>query len=159
MAIAAINTHISKCAPTVASSTMRALIAVESKGNHLALNINHGYKLKYQPQSLVQAKAWLKYLLKHRYNVDIGLAQVNSRNAYKYAYKPEDMLDPCKNLKVASQILSANYYKAVTRNFGNKPLALLQAISAYNTGSYTGGFGNGYVQKVLNSSESYAPQN
>lgn len=149
-----LDTYINKCAPKVAQSTMRAIITVESKGNSLALGINYGYKLRYQPQSLTQAQAWLKYLLKHGYNVDIGLAQVNIRNVLKYGYKPEDMLDPCKNLQVASKILYANYHQAYIKSSGNKALALMQAISAYNTGNYSRGFNNGYVAKVINS---YAP--
>lgn len=148
-----INIYIEQCAPQVAKSTMQAIIATESRGNYLAIGINYRYKLKYQPQNLVQAKAWLDYLLKHRYNIDIGLAQVNIKNIYKYGYKPEDMFDPCKNLKVASQILYTNYHQAYIKNYGDKRIALLQAISAYNTGNYNRGFSNGYVQKVLNNTE------
>lgn len=156
MLITTINTYITQCAPRVATSTMQAIIATESRGNHLAIGLNYGYRLKYQPKSLTQAKAWVSYLAKHKYNMDIGLAQVNIKNVYKYGYKPEDMLDPCKNLMVASQILYANYRQAFNKNAGNKRLALLQAISAYNTGNYSHGFSNGYVQKVLNN---YAIQN
>jgi type IV secretion system protein VirB1 len=153
MIVTEINTYIARCAPLVATSTMKAIIATESHGNHLAIGINYGYKLRYQPKNIDQATAWVNYLVKHRYNLDIGLAQVNIKNVYKYGYKPVDMLDPCNNLKVAAQILHVNYHRAYIRDSGNKQVALLQAISAYNTGNYQSGFTNGYVQKVLNNYE------
>lgn len=156
MLMAAIDSYITRCAPQVANSTMRAIIVTESHGNHLAIGLNYGYKLRHQPKNPAQAKAWVSYLVKHNYNIDIGLAQVNIKNIYKYGYKPEDMLDPCKNLKVASNILYSGYRKSYRRNSGNKHLALLQAISAYNTGNYQHGINNGYVQKVLNN---YEPRN
>jgi type IV secretion system protein VirB1 len=153
--ITTIDNYITTCAPQVAKNTMLAIIITESKGNYLAIGLNHGYKLKYQPKSLTQAKAWIKYLAHHHYNVDIGLAQVNIKNVYKYGYSPEDMLDPCKNLKLASKILYENYHRAYAKTSGDKHMAVLQAISAYNTGNYKHGFSNGYVQKVLSNYESY----
>ena len=52
-------------------------------------------------------------------------------------------------MKAASVILTGNY-KAALENTSNQQAALHAAISAYNTGSLTKGFTNGYVNAVLN---------
>ena len=138
---------IQHCVPSIAQSSMIAIIQVESKGNPLALNLNKGYKLQFQPQSKVQAQKWIEYLEKHNYNFDIGLAQVNINNANKYGYKATELLDPCTNLKLGSSILIKNYTNALP---GSKSPdeAWQKAISAYNTGNFHTGFTNGYVGRV-----------
>lgn len=138
---------IAQCAVNVAPSTMQAIITTESKSNPLAIGINKGYKLKYQPKSNDQAKAWVNYLEKNNYNFDVGLAQVNIKNIHKYGYKAVDALDPCINLKMASDILRKNYKNAISGS-RNQTEALQKALSAYNTGNYQSGFRNGYVQKI-----------
>ncbi|MBY0379095.1 MAG: lytic transglycosylase domain-containing protein [Burkholderiales bacterium] len=142
-----IPVYIKACAPNVAVSTMQAIIKTESKGNPLAININKGFKLKFQPKNLEQAKSWVNYLEKHGYNFDVGIAQVNIKNLHKYGYGAVNGLDVCINLKIASSILQNNYNSAlIVSNSSNE--ALQKAISAYNTGNYHSGFSNGYVRKV-----------
>ena len=139
--------YIHQCTSHVAQSTMQAIIRTESKGNPLSIGLNKGVKLKYQATSNKQAKSWVKYLEDHRYNFDVGLAQVNIKNIHLYGYRAVDALDPCINLKLASAILHKNYVAA--RNSSNSSEEALQkALSAYNTGNYSRGFSNGYVQKV-----------
>ena len=140
--------YIQQCAPKVAPSTMLAIIKTESRGNPLAIGVNRKHRLLRQPKNIQQALAWVDYLDKHGHNFDVGLGQVNIRNIRKYGYKPAEMLEPCKNLRVASDILYKNYHKALTGS-KNKNHALHKALSAYNTGNYKRGFSNGYVQKVL----------
>lgn len=142
-----IPTYIQQCAPHVAQSTMLAIIRTESNGNPLAISINKGYKLRYQPKTLEQAYKWVEYLETHKYNFDIGLAQVNIKNINKYGYKAIEALEPCANLRIASDILIKNYGDALTKS-KNTAEALEKAISAYNTGNYHSGLSNGYVQKV-----------
>ena len=140
--------YIHQCATKVAPSTMAAIVRTESKSNPLAIGLNRHKKLGYQPSNLKQATSWVEYLDKHGYDFDVGLGQVNIRNIRKYGYKPTDMLDPCKNLQVASLIL-LNNYKAALATSNNQNDALYKAISAYNTGNYQNGFTNGYVQRVV----------
>jgi type IV secretion system protein VirB1 len=139
--------YIHQCAPNIAQSTMQAIIKTESKGNPIAIGLNKGYKLKFQPVSNKQAIAWVKYLEQHGYNFDVGLAQVNIKNIHSYGYNAVDALNPCINLKIASRILKKNYLDA-RNNSGSDQEALKKTISAYNTGNYQKGFSNGYVQKV-----------
>ncbi|MCC2624310.1 MAG: lytic transglycosylase [Burkholderiales bacterium] len=139
--------YIYQCAPQVAQSTMQAIIQTESKGNPLAIGLNGGHKLRYQPLSEVQARSWVKYLEEHNYNFDVGLAQINIKNIHKYGYRAIDALDPCINLKLASNVLKKSYFKARSASRSDNE-ALVKTISAYNTGNYRSGIYNGYVQKV-----------
>ena len=138
---------IQQCVPSIVQASMQAIIRVESNNNPLALNINKGYKLQFQPQSDGQANKWIKYLENNHYNFDIGLAQVNIKNIHKYGYKAIDLLDPCTNLKLGSKILVENYNNALPSSKSSDE-ALQKAISAYNTGNFYTGFSNGYVNKV-----------
>lgn len=143
-----LDSYIQQCAINVAPSTMLAIVRVESGGNPWAIGLNQGQRLRFPAQSLLQATAWVNYLEAHGYDFDVGLGQVNVRNVHKYGYKAHDMLEPCKNLWVASTILTKNYQGALLRSLTPKE-ALFKAISAYNTGNYNHGFTNGYVQRVI----------
>lgn len=136
-----------KCAPQVAPTTMVTLIRTESRGNPLALGLN-GARLRFQPRSESQAIAWVRYLDKHNYNYDVGLGQVNSNNIRKFKLKPEQLLDPCLNIKVSAYILTQNYLQA-KKTVKDPQIALGRALSAYNTGSQYNGYSNGYIQRVL----------
>ncbi len=139
--------YIHQCAPQIAQSTMQAIIQTESKGNQLAIGLNGRHKLKYQPLSQNQARNWVLYLETHGYNFDVGLAQINIKNIHKYGYRAVDALDPCINLKLASNVLKKSYFQARVKS-GSDNEALVKTISAYNTGNYRSGIYNGYVQKV-----------
>ena len=139
---------LQQCAPKVSQVTMKAIIKTESNGFPWAIGINKGYKLSYQPKSKEQAISWVRYLEKNKYNFDVGLGQVNIKNIHQYGYKAEDALEPCTNLKMASDILVKNYNAALSKS-PTTSSALQKAISAYNTGNYSSGFTNGYVGKVF----------
>lgn len=143
-----------QCAPNVAPNTMIAIIKTESRGNPLAIGLNKGKKLRYQPRDINQMIQWVNYLEKHNYNFDIGLAQINIRNVHKYGFSAKDVVYPCKNLEIAADILLKNYRNSLQKSPFSKHTALLKAISAYNTGTYSKGFQNGYVQKVIKNSRS-----
>jgi len=139
---------ISRCSSHVSAHTMYAIIQTETHGNPLAINLNGGIKLKSQPSSYAQARLWADYLEAHSYNLDVGLAQVNISNVHKFGYHARDMLNPCTNLKIASKILYLSYRRAYTR-LHNQQVALINALSAYNSGNYSTGMVNGYVKRVL----------
>lgn len=136
-----------QCSPQVAPITMVTLVKTESRGNPLALGLN-GARLKFQPKNESQATAWVKYLDKHGYNFDVGLGQVNIVNIRKYKLTPEQLFNPCINLKISADILTKNYL-AARKTTSNSQLALRKALSAYNTGNQYSGFQNDYVTKIL----------
>lgn len=137
-----------ECAPWVAPQTMAAIVKTESQFKPFAININGGAKLERQPTSKAEAIATAKWLLENNYNIDMGLGQVNSVNLKKTNLSIEDAFDPCKNLAASATILQWNYQSA-SKKIPDQQAALKAAISAYNTGSFTRGFNNGYVQKVF----------
>lgn len=137
-----------ECAPTVAPQTMAAIVQTESRFNPLAIGVNGGTRLQRQPATKEEAVATAKALIKQGYNIDLGLGQVNSANLPKTGLSVEDAFDPCRNLAVAASILQGNYERARPKH-DTEQAALQAAFSAYNTGSMSRGFKNGYVQKVV----------
>jgi type IV secretion system protein VirB1 len=137
------------CAPLVAPQTMAAIVKTESQFQPLAIGINNRAQLAHQPKSKEEAIITATSLLAKGYNIDMGLGQVNSANLIKTGLSVEDAFEPCKNLAAAAKILHSNYQAASRKVEGEQP-TLYAALSAYNTGSFTKGFKNGYVQKVLN---------
>lgn len=135
---------LATCAPFVAPSTMAAIIRTESSGQPYAIGLK---ELRYQPGSKEQAVHWASWLQAHGYNFDAGLMQVNVRNWSKYNLTAETVFDPCTNLQVGARILAENY-RAASLRYGPGTRALTAALSAYNTGNFSAGFRNGYVQRV-----------
>jgi type IV secretion system protein VirB1 len=133
-------------------ATMYEVVRVESGGNPLALNVN-GLPSDQQPrpQSTSEAIRLAKLWIDRGYRVDIGVAQVTDRNLPKLHTTIEQILGDddkavCANLEAGATILRENYGRAV-QQYGEGQKALAAALSAYNTGTFTGGFANGYVAK------------
>jgi type IV secretion system protein VirB1 len=140
---------VQQCAPSIGPTTMMAIIRTESGGYPWALNDNT-IRLSRQPASKEEAVTLAKELIKQGHSVDIGLGQVNSQHLGALGITVDQIIEPCANLRAAAGILSDAYSRA-SRVHGQGQKALLSALSAYNTGSLERGFGNGYVQKVVNS--------
>ena len=134
------------CAPNIAPATLEAVIRVESGGNPLAINVN-GVRVQPLPATSAAEAARIaeSYILRG-YSVDIGLMQVNSRNLAALGMTVERVLDPCTNVRSGAAILAADYAEAA-RRYGEGQAALQAALSAYNTGDFSRGFGNGYVAR------------
>ncbi|MBA3898112.1 MAG: lytic transglycosylase domain-containing protein, partial [Sphingomonadaceae bacterium] len=136
----------SQCAPNVAPQTVAAIVRTESRGNPLAVNVNHARQPK-APLSVADAIATARRYVTAGYSVDLGISQINSRNLPRLGLTLETVFDPCTNIAALGQTLSQNY-RAVTA--GRDPqTALRVAISLYNTGSTSRGFRNGYVARVV----------
>ncbi|WP_334189721.1 lytic transglycosylase domain-containing protein [Noviherbaspirillum sp.] len=137
-----------QCAPWVAHQTLAAIVKTESAFRPFAIGVNGGARLVRQPENKPEAVATATWLLAHGYAIDLGLGQVSSANLGKTGLSVEDAFDPCKNLAAAAAILHRNYQAASATVTGEQ--AVIQAaLSAYNTGSFTRGFANGYVHKVM----------
>jgi len=133
------------CAPAVAPETIQHIIQVESRGNHLAINVNKG-RLERKPTDAADAAALAKSYIEQGYTVDLGLMQINSTNVIRLGYRVEDMFEPCKNIAAGARILTEFYALARHEN-DNEQTALRAALSAYNTGNFINGFTNGYVAR------------
>jgi type IV secretion system protein VirB1 len=143
-----LSTVMHQCAPSVAPAVLEAIIRTESSFDPLALHINGKVRLRSPPKSATQAATWSSWLIGQGYSVDMGLMQINSHNLGALNLTPEGAFDPCRNVRAGADLLKAQYARA--RQAGSpSSTALLQAISAYNTGNFHGGFSNGYVEKVM----------
>ncbi|MGC8494194.1 MAG: lytic transglycosylase domain-containing protein [Syntrophobacteraceae bacterium] len=140
---------IEPCAPEVAPKTIQAIIGVESRGDPLAIHVNSKARVPFpKPRNREQAIRIANRLIAAGYSVDCGLMQVNSQHLSPGGITTADLFDPCKNVRVGGEILTDDYTTAASI-FAPGQLALLAALSAYNTGNFTSGFYNGYVGKYL----------
>jgi type IV secretion system protein VirB1 len=149
-----------RCAPGAPADTLLAIARTESGLHASAISINSpsagarraGYidgqlVLTRQPRDRREATSWLHWLALHRYTVSIGLMQVNSEMAPRFHLKPEQLFEPCTNLRVGAAIL-ISLYTALAREMGEGFSALDVALSFYNSGNSLTGFRNGYVATV-----------
>ena len=170
ISITSFQTLAQSCAANVPVSTLEAIARTESALYPYALSINRPHQLarrqgwnhgtitlERQPASREEAVAWAKWLLAQGITVSIGLLQVNSEHAALLHLTPEQLFDPCTNLRSGAALLSATY-AATARIHGEGFAALDSAFSYYNTGSPTTGFINGYVQQVKSHAKSLEHQ-
>jgi type IV secretion system protein VirB1 len=134
------------CAPNVAPATLEAVISVESGGSPFAVHVNELRPQPKPPHDAQDAAQIAARFITLGYSVDIGLMQVNSRNLAALGVTIEQALDPCTNIRSGATILTADYVEAAHTR-GNGQSALQVALSAYNTGDFYRGFGNGYVTR------------
>lgn len=140
------------CAPTVAPSTMRAIVKTESgfRPHVIGYLIRKGkaeFKLTRQPQSKAEAVAWATWFHDNGYRFDAGPAQVNSSNFARVGLTPSTAFDACSNIAAGAAILTADYVRAAA-TYGPGQTALRAALSSYNSGSFVRGITNGYVARV-----------
>ena len=134
-----------QCAPAVAPETMLSIVKAESGFNPLALNVN-GAADPRPPQDKAEAIRVATALIAQGRSVDLGLAQINSRNLGWLGLSVADAFEPCRNLTAAAKLLEAGYVRAA--RVAPQQTALRMAFSAYNTGDHARGFRNGYVARV-----------
>jgi len=150
----ALDQLIQQCAVGVAPSTMAAIVKVESGGNPYAIGDNTARsRVTPSPKSAHEAARVALELLRLGHSLDLGLAQINSKNLKAHGVSVEDVFEPCTNLKVGSTILSNFYLKSVEK-YGVGEVSLFHALSAYNTGSFYRG--PDYVGRILSAAGSKA---
>lgn len=128
------------CAPDVHPVTSAAIVQQESGGSPWALNDNT-MKKSYRPKSARDAAEIASRLVAAGHSVDIGIAQINSRNLPHLGLTVEQVLDPCTNLRASQTILKEGYQ----RSGGD----LAGALSAYNTGKINSRVGASYAGSVF----------
>jgi type IV secretion system protein VirB1 len=140
-------TLCSTCGPDVHPATTRAIIAVESSGNPLAIYDNVG-KTSYKPANKEEAVRIATKLIGQGHSVDVGLMQINSQHLRTKDLNLTMLFEPCYNIKTGTKILS-DAYEVYRRNNPQEPddIILLKALSSYNTG--TPYRGKEYVNKIL----------
>lgn len=145
-----------QCAPSVAVETLVSVAHAESHFDPYAIGVNAKGVRSPQPVDRTSAVGAARSLIAQGYNIDLGLGQINSANLQWLGLSVEDAFDPCRNLAASARVLSTNYL-SVTQSSPTTEAAIATAISMYNTGSRSRGFGNGYVSRVYASSSIVIP--
>jgi type IV secretion system protein VirB1 len=140
------KTLVARCASSVPAATLAAVARTESGNDPLALHDNTT-DTSIRPNTLNEAQFEATQLLDRGDSVDIGLMQINSANLSALGITAADALDPCTSLTGGAAVLRAAYG-------GNNPdadqqVALLLALSRYNTGTPFKGIMNGYARTVV----------
>jgi len=161
-----LNALRSRCLPNASESTLRAIVQVESGGHPNAMQIDFpktllkrwglvpgSLRLSRQPRNRTEALEWLSYLRGFNIFVDLGLMQISTAEAQRRGIPPEELLEPCTNLRIGWQILQ-NAYSAEVKSYGPGQTALQHAISRYNTGDTQRGIDNGYLARVIDAARS-----
>ena len=127
---------------------MEKLVRAESGFNRFAIGVNSAEHRSYFPTSQEEAARIARELIGQGHSIDMGLGQINSANLDWLGLTVDTVFDSCTNLRASEKVLRDGYDRA--RNQGSDPeTALHQALSAYNTGTFTRGFSNGYVARVM----------
>ena len=165
-ACAAVEHHeydweIKTCAATVHPETMQALIATESKWHqfavadagpkHLPWSKRKALVRSYFFSTQAEAVNKTKKLLSQGHTVSVGLSQLNDRNLDALGLDINQAFDVCLNVAGGAKILTYYYMRAV-KVFGETPQALRAALSGYNSGDWTRGEKDGYVDLVYRQS-------
>jgi type IV secretion system protein VirB1 len=139
---------LDQCAPLVATSLMRALVHVESSWRPFAIGMDAGAAPVSQPDTLTQAVAQAKALVKTGRRFSVGLAQIHARNVARFGMSWEDAFDPCTNLRAGQEILRGFYGHARAAGYTGDG-AVRAALRGYNAGDIGRGVANGYASRVI----------
>lgn len=156
LTLAAALALAAQCAPAVAPETLLSVVQVESRFEPLAIGVNGVPRITVEPTSVDDAVAKAAALIKAGRNIDLGLAQINSKNLSWLGLSLADVFEPCTNLSAAARILQDGYGRSDAARVGEQA-ALKAALSYYNTGHPARGVTNGYVAKVASAAERIVP--
>jgi type IV secretion system protein VirB1 len=99
------------------------------------------------PSSVDEAVARAGQLIAAGRSIDLGLAQINSKNLPWLRLTLREVFEPCANLQAAARVLQDGYGRSDPDRVGQQA-ALRATLSYYNTGHPSRGLSNGYVGKV-----------
>lgn len=144
---------IQTCSPQMQIPVAQAIIKTESSFKQFAIGVNKGGKPVRQPSTYKEAVATAKQLIASGANIDMGYAQINSKNLKWLGLSVEQIFEPCANLKAMQTVYQHCYNRAGNTGLGTR---MQRAFSCYNTGNMTSGFRNGYVNKVTSNFNEFA---
>jgi type IV secretion system protein VirB1 len=156
LTLAAALALAAQCAPAVAPETLLSVVQVESRFEPLAIGVNGAPRIVVEPTSVDDAVARAGALIAAGRNVDLGLAQINSKNLSWLGLSLAEAFEPCTNLRAAARILQDGYGRSDAAHVGEQT-ALKTALSYYNTGHPARGLTNGYVAKVASAADRIVP--
>ena len=135
-----------RCAPAVPVETLEAVAKTESGLDPWALHDNTT-KVSEKPATLQAALSDAGQWIGRGDSVDLGLMQINSANLAALGMTTRGALDSCASMAGGAAVLQAAYGGGKTS--AEQQVALLLALSRYNTGSPFKGILDGYARRVI----------
>ena len=150
----ACSPRVGSSQPAVSPDVLISVASTESGLDPLAIHDNAtGAALHPVTRGAAIALAYRLIAANHR--PDLGLMQINSpANLRRTGLTVEFAFDPCASIHAGAQVLLDDYQDGATT--WEKQVAVLRALSAYNTGSDTAGLTT-YVPSVLASAHKVIP--
>ncbi len=136
-----------RCAPSDPVATLQAVAKTESGFDPWALHDNTT-GISEKPASLQDALGEAWSWIDRGDSVDVGLMQINSGNFSALGLTARSALDACASMAAGAAVLNAAYGGGQASP--DHEVALLMALSRYNTGSPLKGIMNGYARTVMN---------
>lgn len=138
---------VMQCAPEVHPDTMLKIIKLESGFHPFVIGVNETPRTVHRFNNSQDAARKARQLIAEGKSIDMGLGQINSLNLPLLKMTPEQVFEPCENIRAAALILTEAYSRTSGKSRDQRE-ALDQALSIYNTGKPDRGIRNGYVGKV-----------
>lgn len=142
-----------RCAPGVPVWVLRGVARTESDFHPWMLHDNSTHASA-SPASLAAAEAEAAAWMAEGHSVDLGLMQINGANLPALGMTIGAALDPCASLAGGAAVLRAAYGTGPVG--AGQQMALLMALSIYNTGSPLKGIMNGYARRVMRHADEVA---
>jgi type IV secretion system protein VirB1 len=134
------------CAPSTPDDILSAVAHTESNLDPLVIHDDTTGRVTY-PEDLKSAVTVAIGLISHGDSVDLGLMQINSANLPALSMTVPEALDSCKSLAGGAAILQSAFGAGGAPD--DQKVALLMALSRYNTGTPFRGIMNGYARAVI----------
>jgi type IV secretion system protein VirB1 len=125
---------LAQCGPAVSPDTLEAVMQVESGRHGWAINDNSTGRA-YFPSSAATARELARQLLRQGHALAIGGMQVHSRWLDRLGLTPDQLLDPCVNIHVASLILQDDYRTCGRKGY-RESARLDCTLTAYWSGQF-----------------------
>ncbi len=131
-------TMVLACSLYTDNSITNAIAQVGSKDNPLTITSENGERKVFKTQT--QAAAYAATEIRDGHAVDIGLMQIPSRWLHDHKITVTELLGPCKNIVVATQILN-NAAQRCSELQADQPADALKVctLSMYKTGDAQAG--------------------
>jgi len=147
--------HASVHQYAVSPDVVLAVAKTESGFDPLAIHDN-STGLAPEAKNRADAVSIAARLISLGHSVDLGFMQINApANLAKTGLTVQSAFDQCASIRAGARVLLDGYDGGGTPE--DEQASVLRALSRYNTGNASGGFYNGYVNKVLASARQVIP--
>jgi type IV secretion system protein VirB1 len=150
VSMAQFESYAKRCAPSVGERLIKGLVKRESALRQFAIGIDDRstHRLSRQANNYAEAQVAAALLDKAGVTYSVGIGQIHINNVRAFGLTLREAFDVCKNLELAAKILGDCFNRSGKRSADEQQRIRL-ALSCYNSGNFSTGFRNGYVDGVV----------